>query len=120
MSSHDFIRSLADPLGWLTGVINNFIVHGFDQETCTIRRGITGTGIAPNYKIEEPSRLVTIYVGTVAWHDTAILGITFNGRHHWEMTWLDDRARQDEHWSAPMTFHDIKKQLSQISKEGIY
>jgi hypothetical protein len=38
-----------------------------------------------------------------------IPGRTFNGRHHGEMTELDDLERHDEHWGAPMTFDDLKK-----------
>ncbi len=107
MSNADFVLSLADPVGWLDGVLGNFVAHGFDPETCTIRRGKRGTGRAPNYKIEEPSRLTEFPFGYL----TETPGRTFNGRHHREMTWLDDLERHDEHWSEVMTFNEVKALL---------
>src|SRR5579864_2348429 len=116
MSNQDFVGDLADPVGWLAEVISNFVSYNFDPETCTIRWGITGTGVAPNYMIEGPSRVDTICLGNWTGEMVAIPARIFNGRHHREMTWLDDRCRRDENWSEDrMTFDDAKILLSQLS-----
>ncbi|MGQ0444279.1 MAG: hypothetical protein ACT4O2_03895 [Beijerinckiaceae bacterium] len=125
MSSHDFFHNLANPVGWLTGVISNFVAHGFDPETCTIRRGITGKGVFPNYKIEQPSHQFTPCIplstgGSLVRELTCTPGRTFNGRHHGEMTELDDLERRDQHWSAAMTFNDLKKLPCQVPTGGIH
>ena len=109
MSNPDFVDSLSDPAGWLTGLISNFVVHGFDPETCTIRYGTTGTGAFPNYKIEEPE--VRIEVDGLTSQFPVTPGLTFSGRHHREMTELYDLERRDEHWSPVMTLSDAQKML---------
>ena len=108
MSNPNFVDSLSDPAGWLTGLISNFVVHGFDPQTCTIRHGTTGTGAFPNYKIEAPSYKVTIEADSLPLQFDVTPGLTFNGRHHGEMTELYDLERHDEHWSPVMTFSDAQ------------
>jgi hypothetical protein len=114
VSSSDFVHILADPNGWLLGVYRNFIAHGYDPTTSLIRRGITGKGVAPNYRIEEPSYLTTFHFDAQSIEMTATPGRSFNGRHHREMTHLDNLERHGEHWSEPLTFDDLSQLHSQV------
>jgi hypothetical protein len=59
-------------------------------------------------------------VGSVVREAIETPGRTFNGRHHWEMSELDELERRDEHWSVAMTFDDLKELLSQISTSRIH
>jgi hypothetical protein len=40
----DFIPVLADPIGYVTGMLSNFVAYGYDEETSTIRVGVTAQG----------------------------------------------------------------------------
>src|SRR5258708_2187407 len=53
----DIVHVLPDPIEYVRNVIGNFVSHSYEPETSRIRIGIKGTGMAPNYKIEEPSFL---------------------------------------------------------------
>jgi hypothetical protein len=102
---------------WLKGILGNFVFHGFDSETSSIRIGITGSGIAPNYKIEHPSRPFVFQIGTQKFKLTGTPARTFNGRSHEEMTELDDLERHDEHWSlATIKFIETRALLARISQ----
>ncbi len=113
----EFVLVLADPVGYVTGMLSNFVTYGYDEGNSTIWIGVTGSGIAPNYKIEEPSRPVVINVRGNEMTMTATPGRTFSGRNHREMTELNDLERHDDHWGAhTMTFAELKILLSQLSQ----
>ena len=115
----DLIHVLADPEGWLTGILSNFVSHGYDTETSAIRIGVKGHGIAPNYKIEEPSKpfAFTLQIGAQKFELMVTPARTFNGRNHKEMTELDDLAWRDENWSAKtIKFVEVKALLSKLSE----
>ena len=76
----DLIQVLDDPARWLTGVLTNFVSYDFDPQTSAIRIGIKGHGIAPNYKIEKPSRPFVLEVGGLKFETTETPAHTFNGR----------------------------------------
>jgi len=117
----DLLNRLDDPTGYVQGVLGNFVSCGFDPQTCKIRIGITGEGVAPNYKIEEPPRSETLRIKTGDSEKpfdatfTVIPGKTFSGRHHRELIELDDMERRDEHWStASMTFAELQQLRSTL------
>jgi len=78
----DLIHVLSDPIQYVRGIVTNFAFYGYDRETSAIRLGMTGAGILPNYKIQKPSRPVTITVGSLRFKMTATPGQTFSGRNH--------------------------------------
>src|SRR5215471_13373931 len=51
----DLIPILSDPTEYVSGILGNFLSYGYDPETSAVRIGVTGAGVCPNYKIEEPS-----------------------------------------------------------------
>jgi hypothetical protein len=113
----DLIHALTDPVEYINGVAANFVSYGYDPETCVIRHGIKGAGIAPNYRIEEPSVPITINVCGTTITMTATPAHTFNGRNHREMVELDDLEWHDENWSAKTTtFGELKALLSKLSQ----
>ena len=101
----------------MSGVVSNFVFHGYDRETSAIRLGVTGGGIFPNYKIEQPRVPMTITVNSSKFEMTMTPARTFSGRNHREMTELDNRERHDDNWStATMSFAELKTLLSNISQ----
>jgi hypothetical protein len=116
LTAADLSHTLADPVNWLNGVVSNFVSHGYDSETSAIRIGITGRGIAPNYKIEEPSNAFVLQIGAQKFEMTETPARTFNGRDYEEMTELDNLERRDENWSAAaMKFIEAKALLATLS-----
>jgi hypothetical protein len=111
----DLIHVLSDPIEYVSGVISNFVSYGYDRETSAIRIGVTGVGVFPNYKIEEPSVPVTVAVLSHQFKMTP--AHTFSGRNHREMMELDDHERHDENWSTnTMSFAELEELLSNLSQ----
>jgi len=101
----------------VSGVASNFVSYGYDPETSAIRIGVTGDGVAPNYKIEEPSVPVTVTVRCHPLEMTMTPARTCSGRDHREMMELDDLERHGENWStASMNFAELKTLLSNLSQ----
>jgi hypothetical protein len=113
----DLIHMLFDPIEYVSGVVSNFVGFGYDPESSVVRNGITGTGVAPNYKIEERSFRQKLTAGAVSLEMTVTPARTFSGRNHREMTELDDEERHSEHWSTEsMSFAELKILLSSLSQ----
>lgn len=113
----DLIHALCDPLEYVSGVISNFALYGYDRETSAIRIGVTGAGLFPNYKIEKPSVPVTVTALSRQYEMTMTPASTFSGRNHREMTELDDHERHDENWSTDaMSFAELEALLSNLSR----
>jgi len=113
--SSDLIHVLSDPTGYVRGVLGNFVFYRFNLETSAVRIGVKGTGVAPNYKIEEPIVPAKFTVGSHSFEITTTER-TFSGRDHREMKELDDRER-GESWSiASMSFAEMKTLLSNLSQ----
>jgi hypothetical protein len=96
----DLVHVLSDPIEYVRGIISNFAFYGYDRETSRIRIGVTGAGVFPNYRIEEPSIPSTLTVGSRRFELTKTPARTFSGRNNREMTELDDHFWNDENWSA--------------------
>src|SRR5712692_1951203 len=104
----DLVHVLSAPLEYVSGVVSNFVLYGYDRETSAIRIGVTGEGIFPNYKIEEPSVSVTITVRSCQIEMTKTPARTFSGRNNREMAELDDHERHDKNWSTKtMSFDEL-------------
>jgi hypothetical protein len=113
----DLVHILPDPTEYVSGVVGNFVSYRYDPETSAVRIGITGTGVAPNYKIEEPNVPVTVAVRSHSFEMTMTPAHTFSGRNHREMTELDDHERHGENWSTDaMSFAELKALLSSLSQ----
>jgi hypothetical protein len=56
----DIVESLANAEEYVRGIIGSFIQHSFDKQQSVVRIGISGSGIAPNYSIEEPCERVPL------------------------------------------------------------
>ena len=115
----DLVHLLLDPIAYASGVIGNFVSYGFDPETSRVRIGLKGKGVAPNYKIEEPSFTAPFAVHPLSFEMTVTPARTFNGRNHREMMELDDQERHDENWSTDlMSFAELKALLSNLSRNA--
>ena len=115
---------LPDPIGYLTGVVGNFVSSGCDPDTSVIRWGIMGTGKAPNYKIEEPSYLRPLTIpspqGETTFEMTVIPNRTFCGRNHREMFELEDHFWHPENWTTDATsFTELKAVLTSVYEGGV-
>jgi hypothetical protein len=111
------IDLLEDPVGYLAGMVGNFVSYRYDPGTSKVRFGTTGTGKAPNYKIESPSFLHPLNVRDRTFEMTVTPAHTFHGRSHREMVELDQCYRNDEHWSADtMTFAELKALLFEVAQ----
>ncbi len=111
------IHLLDDAKGYISGIITNFYEYGYDPLTSAIRFGRTGTGKAPNYKIEEPSYPRTLRVRGLAFELTVTPASTFSGRNHRKMIELDDCERHDRNWMADtMTIADLEGLLSKVGQ----
>ena len=84
------VHQLAEPEKWLEKALGNFVAYDYNVGTDVIRYGLTGNGIMPNYIIQEPSRQVTLAIGSQQFELTEIPHRMFNGRTGWEMVELDD------------------------------
>jgi hypothetical protein len=119
----DIAHLLPDPIGYVTGVVSNFVSSGYDPNTSVIRLGITGRGKAPNYKIEEPSFLWPLPVpspqGETTFQMTVTPNRTFSGPNHREMFELEDLVWHTENWSTDTTsFAELKALLTSVSEGG--
>ena len=115
----DLVHSLSDPITYPREVLGNFASYRYDPETSKVRIGITGTGKAPNYKIEEPNVAVTLIVRSHPIEMTMTPARTFDGRNHREMTEHDDHERHGENWSTDaMSFAELKALLSSLSRSA--
>jgi hypothetical protein len=113
----DLVHTLSEPTDYIRNILGNFVSRGYDPETSVIRIGIKGMGLAPNYKISEPSFLQTLTIGSVHATFTVTPACTFNGRNHREMTELDDLERCDDHWSNVTSgFVELRALLSSLSQ----
>jgi hypothetical protein len=111
----DLVHVLADPVGYVNAVVSNFVAYGYDPETSAVRIGVTGSGVAPNYRIEKPSVQFTFNIGgtTITMIETP--GRIFNGPNHREMTELYDLERHAKNWSENMMMIvELKTLLSHI------
>src|SRR5436309_2187344 len=90
------------------GIVGSFIAHKFNREEATIRIGISGAGIVPNYYIEEPAPSVTI---TISGLDLTTREV-FSGRNHKQI--LDDFLEGEKWSSAVMTFAEVQAALGQL------
>ena len=84
----DLVGTLADPIGYLTGILANFVSHGHDPETSSIRIGRLGFGTAPNYKIERPSITHKLEVMNTTLEMIATPSDIFCGRNQRQMVEL--------------------------------
>lgn len=115
----DVIPFLSDPIEYVTGIISNFVSYGYDCDSSEIRIGVSGAGVYPNYKIEKPSRRVTLTIARLQLEMTITPARTFSGRNHREMTELDDCERHGNHWStARMNFAQLRALLSDLSQSA--
>ncbi len=48
----DVLHTLRDPVEYVRGVLGNFYACGLSTEQSSVRIGVSGNGIVPNYKIE--------------------------------------------------------------------
>jgi len=111
------VHLLDDPVGYLAGIVENFIFYRHDPESGRVRLGHTGTGKAPNYKIEKPSYRHALPVSNLTFEMTVTPANTFNGRTHREMVELDDCPWHDKNWSTDtFTFAELKAMLSKVSQ----
>jgi hypothetical protein len=97
----DIVETLADAEEYVRGIVHSFIEYSFDKEQSTITIGVSGTGLYPNYFIQEPSE------GPPGRRRTV-----FNGRSHREI--LEDSFWGEGWSSAAMSFHEVQSLLGQL------
>ncbi|WLA39754.1 hypothetical protein QNJ95_44180 [Bradyrhizobium elkanii] len=49
----DVLHTLSDPEEYVRGIVGSFVAHEFNRDEAVIRIGVSGSGIIPNYYIEE-------------------------------------------------------------------
>jgi len=97
----DIVGTLADPVEYVRRVLGSFIEHSFDKQRSSMTIGISGTGLYPNYFIQEPSETASARRRTV-----------FNGQSHREI--LDDSGWGESWSSATMSFAEVQALLGDL------
>jgi hypothetical protein len=86
---------LADPDEYVRRVMENMMSGSYDRDEAVVRIGVSGTRVAPNYKIEYPAGQPEMAVLTIG-------ADTYGGKGHKELRHLDDVER-GEQWSTRAT-----------------
>jgi hypothetical protein len=101
----DVIDTLDDPVEYVRCVVGNFLAHNFDRQRATVRMGVSGKGIIPNYAIEQGGEAGIFE-----------LRRCFHGRNHKEI--LED-VFQGENWSsATMSFTEVQTLLGELRRRA--
>ena len=111
-SIEGMLSSVTDLNSYIEGVMSNFLSCGCNPKAHKIRLGMSGVGIAPNYRIEEEEQ------NTLILPDFTIAGPcsrTFNGRSHREMTELDDHQWHSNNWSRLITFAELQAHARELN-----
>jgi hypothetical protein len=104
----DVLHTLSNPEDFVRGIVGNFINEGFDRDEAVIRIGISGTGAAPHYCLEQGSKTSAVpNVGTG--HSRRAV---FHGRSHKPI--LDDDPKGIRWSSAAMTFLEVQAILGSL------
>jgi len=113
----DVLATLARPESYVQGMLENLYECKRAHGSATARIGVTGGGVAPNYRIEfeheePPLGFSGFKVG--------IVGV-FDGRSHKIIQWIDNIAQadgipvRDENWSRrSMSLSQVAALLGQI------
>lgn len=114
------LATLAKPEGYVRGMLENMYACKREHGNTTARLGITGGGVAPNYRIEFENDDYALKVGGVSFFKIGIVGV-FDGRSHKLIEWIDNVAQEDgipvhdSHWSnRAMTIDDVSMFLGRI------
>ncbi|MGC2224656.1 MAG: hypothetical protein WA624_21015 [Methylocella sp.] len=114
----EVLSTLAKPEYYVRGMLENMYACKREHGNATVQIGITGGGVAPNYRIE--FELEESLLGDPKFK-RGIVGV-FDGRNHKLIKWIDDIAQEeeaihvkDEHWSNhAMSLEDVAVFLGQI------
>ena len=106
----DVLHTLSDPEDYVRGIVGSFISEGFNRDEAVIRIGVSGTGVAPHYCIEQGSETSTIL------NSVRIEGYkkrtAFHGRSHKPI--LEDEFKGISWSSAAMTFAEVQNILGRL------
>jgi hypothetical protein len=113
----DVLATLARPESYVRGMLENMYECKREHGNAVARIGVTGGGVAPNYRIEfEHEEPLLGFSG----FKVGIVGV-FDGRSHKIIQWIDDIAQEDgipvrdENWSSrSMSLSDVAALLGQI------
>jgi hypothetical protein len=118
----DVLATLASPESYVRGMLENMYACKREHGNAAARIGITGGGVAPNYRIEYEHEAYPLRIGAKGFFKVGIVGV-FDGRNHKMIKWIDDIAQengipvQDEHWSCRvMSLDDAAALLGTIRK----
>jgi hypothetical protein len=113
----DILHTLSDPEDFVRGILGNFITEGFNRDEAVVRIGISGTGAAPHYCIEQGSKtsaLPSSGLEVTGYGRRAV----FHGRSHKPI--LDDDPKGISWSSAAMTFADVQAILGSFrTRKGV-
>jgi hypothetical protein len=100
----DVLHTLSNPEDFVRGILGNFINGGFNRDEAVVRIGISGTGTAPHYCIEQGSETVAVpglNQEATGYRRRAV----FHGRSHNRI--LDDQFPGISWSSGAMTFAEV-------------
>lgn len=105
----DILHTLSNPEDFVRGILGNFINEKFDRNEAVVRIGISGTGVAPHYCIEQGSS--TSALPSLGLEINGCAGrAVFHGRSHKPI--LDDQFKGISWSSSAMTFADVQAILA--------
>jgi len=116
---NEVVHLLDDPTAFIQGILENFVVYGYDPHSSVVRIGVSGFGSAPNYKIENQPHHDTYPIpneqgGSTTVTLTAIPNHTFRGGNHSEMIELNDMCYGDKWSTATMTHRELQVLLGRV------
>ncbi|MGB8276535.1 MAG: hypothetical protein WCF20_01155 [Methylovirgula sp.] len=107
----DVLHTLSDPEEYVRGILAIFLARKFNRDEATIRVGVSGTGVFPNYCIEEGFIAITLpsLDRPISCYRRRTV---FSGRNHREI--LEDQFK-GESWSlTAMNFIEVQAILGQL------
>lgn len=107
----DILHTLSNPEDFVRGILGNFLNEKFDRNEGVIRIGVSGTGVAPHYCIEQGSSTSTVPSLGLEINRYARRAV-FHGRSHKPI--LDDQFKGISWSSSAMTFAEVQAILGSL------
>jgi hypothetical protein len=96
----DITHLLADPVEYVRRIMENMMSGPYDRDDAVVRIGVSGKGVAPNYRIEYPNQPELASLGLAVGADT------YSGIGHKELGHYGQRGEQ---WSTrAMLYTDLR------------
>jgi hypothetical protein len=105
----DFLPTLANQEDYVRGIVESFYKDGFNRGEARLRIGVSGTGVAPHYCIEEGRTKTQLKDLNISGYN---LRSVFHGKSHKPI--LGEDAMGISWSNATMSFFEVQEILGRI------